>query len=103
MKFYWIISEIRKIKREIPSYLETRVGKERVLKEFEGFTFRERKYHTWPLFQVFLNQVASGMSCSEAIAWGIAERLLPLKTSPKTSAFCNAKTRMPEKPIFELM
>jgi hypothetical protein len=103
MKFYWIITEIRKIKREIPRDLETRVGEERIRKAFEGFTIRERKYHTWPLFQVFLNQVASGISCSEAIAWGIAQRLLPLKTSPKTSAFCNAKSRLPERPIFELM
>lgn len=103
MKFYWIIREIRNIKREIPSYLETKVGKERVLRAFKGFASRERKYHAWPLFQVFLNQVASGFSCSEVIAWGIAQRLLPLKTSPKTSAFCNAKTRMPEKPIFEIM
>ena len=50
MKFYWIITEVRKIKREIPSHLETMVGKERVLKAFEGFTSRERKYHAWPLF-----------------------------------------------------
>jgi hypothetical protein len=103
MKFYWIINEVCKIKREIPSCLEAQVGKERVLKAFEGLTSRERKYHVWPLFQIFLNQVASGSSCGASIAWGIAHRLLPLKTSPKTSAFCNAKTRMPEKPIFELM
>jgi len=103
MKFYWIISEIRNIKREILGCLETQIGKETVLEAFSGFTIRVRKYHTWPLFQIFLNQVSSRMSCSESIMWGISRRLLPLKTSPKTSAYSNAKSRLPEKPIFELM
>lgn len=103
MKFYWIINEIRNIKREIPRDLEARVGEERIRKAFEGFTIRERKYHILPLFHIFLNQVASGMSCVEAITWGIAQQLLPLRTSPKSSAYCNAKSRLPEKPIFDVM
>lgn len=103
MKFYWIITEIRNIKRRIFRDLEASVGEKRILKAFEGFTIRERKYHTWPLFQIFLNQVASGMSCGEAIAWGIAQQLLPLKTSLETSAYCNAKSRLPERPIFDVM
>jgi hypothetical protein len=103
MKFYWIINEIRNIKRKIFRDLETSVGEERIRKAFEGFTIRERIYFTWPLFQVFLNQVASGISCSEAIVWGISQKLLPLWTSPETSAYCNAKSRLPEMPIFDLM
>jgi hypothetical protein len=103
MKFYWMLNDIRNIKREIPRILKGEVGEERILREFRNFAVRERKYHAWPLFQVFLNQVASGMSCSDAIAWGVAQRLLPSRTSPKTSAYCNAKSRLPEEPIFELM
>jgi len=103
MKFYWIIAEIRKIKREIPKAMEARLGEERIRKVFEGFTLRERKYHTWPLIQIFLNQVGSGLSCGEAIAWGISQKLLPVATSPKTAAYCNAKSRLPEEPIFKLM
>ncbi len=103
MKFYWIISTISKLKRDIHKDVVGRLGETRVCETFKGFTIRERKYHTWPLFQIFLNQVASGISCSEAIAWGISQRLLPMKTSPKTSAYCNSKSRLPERPIFELM
>jgi IS4 transposase len=103
MKFYWIINEIRNIKRKNFRDIETSVGKERIHKAFEGFTIRERIYYTWPLFQIFLNQAASGISCGEAIVWGISQKLLPLGTSPKTSAYCNAKSRLPEKPIFDLM
>ena len=103
MKFYRIISAISKIKREIHQDVVEKLGEARVCEAFQGFTTRERKYHAWPLFQIFLNQVASGMSCSEAIAWGIGQGLLPMRTSPKTAAYCNSKSRFPEKPIFELM
>lgn len=102
MKFYSIITAIRKLKREIPKVLKSKVGEERIREAFRGFTIRERKYHTSPLFQIFFNQVAMGISCSEAIIWGIGQGLLPLRTSPKTSAYCNAKTRLPEEPIFEI-
>jgi hypothetical protein len=103
MKFYWITAEISKFKREILSGVEARLGEEKIGKAFEGFAIRERKYHAWPLFQVFLNQVGSGMSCSEAIAWGISRGLLPHGTSLKTSAYCNAKGRLPETPILKLV
>jgi hypothetical protein len=103
MKFYWIINAISKIKRNIHKDVVAKLGEARVCEAFPGFTIRERKYHTWPLFQMFLNQVASGMSCSDAIAWGISQGLLPLNTSPYSSAYCNSKTRLPEGPIFELM
>ena len=103
MKFYWIISNIRNIKRKILTSLESEVGEARVMEAFRGFTIRKRTYHTWPLFQTFLHQVASGMSCSEAVAWGIGQGLLPVTTSPKTPAYSNARGRLPEVPIRELM
>ena len=103
MKFYWITSAISKSKRKIHNDVVAKLGEARVCEAFQGFTTRKRKYHTWALFQIFMNQVANGMSCSEAIAWGISQRLLPMKTSPKTSAYCNSKSRLPERPIFDLM
>jgi hypothetical protein len=103
MKFYWMIANVRKVKREIHRRYESMIGRERVEGAYGGFTLRKRRYHAWPLFQLFLNQVASGMSCGEAIAWGIGRGLLPVKTSPKTSAYCNAKARMAEEPIEEIM
>lgn len=103
MKFYRIMSEIRNIKSKIGGNLRDELGEAGINEMFCGFPTRERRYHTWPLFQIFFNQVASGISCSEAIAWGIGEGILPLKTSPKNSAYCNAKGRLPEMPIFKLM
>ena len=103
MKFYWIVSNIRKLKRKALWGIEYAVGRNTVLEAFDGFSRRERTYHTWPLFQVFLNQVVSGMSCSAAIAWGISQGLLHSATSLKTSAYCNAKGRLHERPVERLM
>lgn len=103
MKFYWITANIRKLKRKIFDNLESIIGEKGIKEAFHGFTIRERTYHTWVLFQMFLNQAASGSSCGEAIAWAIGQGLVPVTTSPKTSAYCNAKGRLSEEPIFELM
>ena len=103
MKFYYLTFRIINIKRRILDTISTTVGKEMVLKAFEGFTIRERVYHTWVLFQMFLNQVACGHGCREAIEQAIHHGIIPPGTSTGTSAYCNARTRLPEGPIYELV
>ena len=99
MKFYYLTSQVIKIKRRILDTLSATLSEETVLKAFAGFTVRERVYHTWVLFQMFLNQVATGSGCREAIEQAIQQGIIPPATSTGTSAYCNARTRLPENPL----
>jgi len=99
MQFYWIITQMRKFRRGFLGCVLPHLERCVVEKAFAGFTTRNRIYHTWPLFQTFLSQVAVGGGCREAIEVGVNHGWLPVHTSPKTSAYCNARTRFPEAPL----
>ena len=102
MLFYWIQQHIRKLRSDFLGSVMPHLSRGELEKAFDGFTIRHRIYHTWPLFQTFLSQVASGAGCREAIGCAINQGWLPLHTSPKTSAYCNARGRLPEAPLRDI-
>lgn len=102
MLFYWIQQHIRKLKSEFLRSVMPHLSRDALEEAFDGFTIRHRIYHTWPLFQTFLSQVASGEGCREAIECAVNQGWLPLHTSPKTSAYCNARSRFPEGPLKDI-
>jgi len=99
MQFYWIITQMRKFRKVFLGCVLPHLERDAVERAFDGFTTRNRIYHTWPLFQTFLSQVAMGGGCREAIEVGVNQGWLPVHTSPKTSAYCNARARFPEAPL----
>lgn len=102
MSFYWIHEHIRKLRSDFLGSVITHLSRSALEKAFEGFSIRHRVYHTWPLFQTFLSQVASGAGCREAVEHAINQGWLPIHTSPKTSAYCNARSRLPESPLKDI-
>jgi hypothetical protein len=99
MQFYWIIAQMRKFRKDFLGCVLPCLERGAVEGTFDGFTTRNRIYHTWALFQTFLSQVAMGGGCREAIEVGVNQGWLPVHTSPKTSAYCNARSRFPEAPL----
>ena len=99
MQFYWIITQMRKFRKGFLGCVLSHLDRGSVEVAFEGFTTRNRIYHTWALFQTFLSQVAVGGGCREAIEVGVNQGWLPVHTSPKTSAYCNSRSRFPEAPL----
>ena len=79
------------------------VDKTAVCAAFQRPANRERIYHAWPLFQMWLHQTVTGCSCREVVAWAAANRLIPLYVSPRTAAYCNARVRLPETPMKEIL
>jgi len=102
MLFYWIQQHIRKLRSDFLGSVMPHLSRSALEEAFDGFTIRHRVYHTWPLFQTFLSQVASGAGCREAIECAINQGWLPLHASPKTSAYCNARSRLPEAPLKDI-
>jgi len=99
MGFYKVTTGARKFKGQIFNDVVRIISEEGILRALEGFTKRHRIYHVWPLFQLFLHQVASNSSCRDTMAWGFANGLIPRDASPKTSAYCNARNDLPEGPL----
>lgn len=102
MPFYWILSDIRKLRRGFLEAVLPLLEKEAIEREFTGFTRRKRVYHTWPLFVMFLSQVVTREPCRKEVAQAISCRLVPPRTKGGTSAYCNARARLPEKPLMKL-
>jgi len=103
MEFYLVLSDIRKLKSKVFNSPAPIIDKANVKEAFKGHTQRERIYHGWPLFQLYLHQSATGCCCREAVAWGIGFGIVPPWASPHTSAYCNARKRLPECPVKEIM
>ncbi|MCG7852318.1 MAG: IS4 family transposase [Methanosarcinaceae archaeon] len=101
MIFYNIIKQISKFMANNLEDVISIISRETVEMIFDGFTQRRRKFHIHPLLQVFVMQIASGGSCRQAIARGINQGLLPIGTSPKTTAYINARSRIPEEQLKE--
>ena len=101
MGFYRLTTQVGKLRSKIFNDLAPLITEGSLQEAFAGFTIRNRTYHIWPVFQLFLHQVATNGSCSEAISWGIAQGLLPINTSPNTSSYCTARNRWPERSLKE--
>ena len=102
MRFYWIVAEISRLRRGFLEEVLPIVDKESVEESLEGFSKRKRVYHSWRLFVMFLSQTAGRESCRKEIAEAIGYGLIPLHTNDGTSAYCNARNRLPEEPLREL-
>jgi len=102
MTFYWILTEIRKLKRGFLETVLPIVDREAVEQALSGFSRRKRIYHAWPTFMMFLCQVAGRESCRKEIADAIGRKVIPLYSDEKTSSYCNARNRLPEEPLREL-
>ncbi len=76
---------------------------EAIRSAFAADTKRERLYHALPLFQTFLNQALHGCSCRDAISHGTVRGWLPPKTCPQSAAYCNARQRLSEAPLRQLV
>lgn len=100
--FQWIVDQVTKLKDNFLTRVLGTLSDKEVERAFLGFSERERTYHTLPLFKTFLGQVICGDSCRQAIERGIDQGWLRRSVSPKTSAYCNARTRLPEIPLREL-
>jgi hypothetical protein len=100
--FQWIIDRVFQLKKNFLADVLSQLDGSQVARVFLGFSERERVYHTLPLFRTFLAQVVGGDSCRKAIERGIDQGWLPRSASPKTAAYCNARTRLPEIPLQEL-
>jgi hypothetical protein len=79
------------------------VDKSAVCAAFSRPMNRERIYHAWPLFQMWLHQTVAECSCRETVAWAVANKLIPLYVSPRTAAYCNARVRLPETPMKDML
>lgn len=102
MLFYNIIKQISKFMANNLEDVISILDIETVEILFDGFTQRRRVFHIHPLLQIFVMQIACGGSCRQAISRGINQGLLPIGTSPKTTAYINARSRIPEEKLKEL-
>ena len=102
MQFYWILVEVRNLQRGFLQSVLPLVERGAIEEVLAGFSTRKRVYHAWPLFVMFLCQVAGGESCRKEIAEAIGKGLIPLNTDEKTASYCNARKRLPEEPLREL-
>jgi hypothetical protein len=102
MIFYNTAEEIHNLRTTKIGKVIEGVSEKVVLEVFNEPGQRNRIYHLQPLLQVFMSQIASGESCRSAISRGIQQGWLPLTTSLKTSAYCNARARLPEEGLREL-
>ncbi len=100
--FQWIVDQVTKLKDNFLSRVLGTLSDKEIKWAFLGFSERERIYHPLPMFKTFLAQVVCRDSCRQAIARGINQGWLWPSASPKTSAYCNARTRLPEIPLREL-
>lgn len=103
MEYYTVLSDFRKLKSKVFNSPATIIDEAKVKEAFKGHTQRERVYHGWLLFQLFFHQSATGGSCRETVAWGIGSGIIPPWASPHTSAYCNSRKRLPEKPLKKIM
>ncbi len=103
MKSYTVLLEICKFKSKVFNSPAPIISKEKVEEALEGFSQRERIYHGWSLFQLYIHQSATGTSCRETVAWGIGSGIIPPWASPHTSAYCNSRKRLPEGPMKKIM
>lgn len=103
MKSYSPLDEIGKVKSKVFQSVTPLLDGEGLKELFCGHTTRERVYGIKTLMQLWLHQSAVGCSCREAVAWGIANGLVPKFASPKTAAYCNSRTRVASEPVYRLM
>ena len=102
MTFYNITHQISKIKKnEIYTVVES-LTPESVENIFSGIRERKRIYHLHPLLQLYLIQIAGGLTDRSTVSKGINQGLLPITTSPTASSYCTAKTLLTEKALKSL-
>jgi hypothetical protein len=94
---------IGETKIKVSKHIAPIVKESNVRKALARDRCRDRIYHAWPLFQLWLHQGITGGSCRETIAWGISVGLIPPWASPRTPAYCNARVRLDEEPLLEIM
>lgn len=70
---------------------------------FDPAVQRERVYHSLPLFLTFLNQTLHRCSCRDAVSHGTLRQWLPPQTCPHNAAYCNARLRMSEPALQQLV
>jgi len=99
MTFYWALMGVSKLRKGFLKEVLPIVERTAVEEELRGFRKRKRIYHSWPVFVMFLCQVASRESCRKEIAEAIGCGLVPLYADEKTSSYCNARNRLPEEPL----
>jgi len=97
MIFYNILNSIIKFKTSGIESVLMSIREEEIEKVFAGHTRRRRIYDVVSLLRVFMCQTGTHGSCREAIARGVQQGWLPVTTSPGTSAYCNARIRLPEE------
>jgi len=103
MKSYIVLGEIRKYKSKVFESAGKFISKEHVKEVFREHTQRNRTYNEWTLFQLYLNQSTTGISCTDAVAWGIGSGLLAPYTSPESQAYSNSRNRLSEEPLKGIM
>jgi hypothetical protein len=102
MIFYNMAEQLRKFKVKKIQMVISNISETAVQEIFNEPTQRQRIYHLQPLMRVLISQIATGESCRSAISRGIHQGWLPVTTSLKTSAYCNARARLPENGFREL-
>ena len=102
MIFYNKTSQISKLMTAKLSHVLSMLDEGMVLSSFSTINQRRRKYHILPLLHVFMMQIAGGEPCRHAIFRGKCDGTLPPDTSIKTSAYCNARNRLPEDKVKSL-
>ena len=65
MGFYRLTTQVGKLRSKIFNDLAPLITEGSLQEAFAGFTIRNRTYHIWPVFQIFLHQVATNGSCSD--------------------------------------
>lgn len=103
MEYYTVLSDFRKNKSKVINSFMQIISKSKVEEALKGFSQRERIFHGWLLFQLYLHQCVTGGSCRETVAWGISRGIIPPWASPHTSAYCNSRKRLPEEPLKKIM
>jgi hypothetical protein len=52
---------------------------------------------------MWLHQSVTGTSCRETVSWAASNGLIPPYVSPRTAAYCNARIRLPEAPMKDIL
>lgn len=98
----WVASRLKELRRQFLETVLPSLSRESVEATLAGFRSRDRVYTAWALFQTFLAQVVAGDACRAAIERAIQQQWVPLQTSNKTGAYCNARSALPERGLREL-
>jgi hypothetical protein len=103
MTSYPLTAIFNKKKSRIFKSVSPVVDESSISKAFAREGSRERVYHAWPLFQMWLHQSATGASCRQTVSWAMCNGVIPPYVSPKTAAYCNARVHFPEAPMREIL